>query len=191
MSFSHSICEGRVDRLHSIQCCFIIHESYALQHLKYYRLISSLCSARGSAVFSALVAMIRFLCISTASFARPWSPSEGKYRVKSNTRLGNECIGVCVCVGGGGGGGLVSDGQQTFPVYDEVKGDSVQGTGNDIEIGERGLEDNVLLGTGQCWQLQLQHNISLLLRLEVAHTNLTTIQCVRINMTVCMVEPQL
>ena len=33
-------------------------------------------SARGSAFFSAAVAMIRFLCVSTCTFGAPLSPSE-------------------------------------------------------------------------------------------------------------------
>ena len=51
----------------------------------------------------------------------------------------------------------------TFPFYIEVKDDSVRGRGNDTEVGESGLKDMILLGTGQSWQLQLQHNISFFL----------------------------
>ncbi len=39
----------------------------------------------------------------------------------------------------------------TFPVYadSEVKSDSVQSGGDDIEVGQSSLDDQVLLGTGQ------------------------------------------
>ena len=87
------------------------------------------------------------------------------------------CVSVCVC----DEDSVVLDCLQTFSVYGEVKGDSVECGGDDIEVGERGLEDRVLLGTGQSWQLQLQHNVSLLLRLEVSHTNVTTTQRERIT----------
>ena len=67
----------------------------------------------------------------------------------------------------------LSEYSPTFPVYVEVKSDSVKGGGDDIEVGERGLYGQVLLGTGQSRKFQLHHNVSLLLRLKVSHGNVT------------------